>query len=206
MSGQSTDSDQAHRKEVRDGDPQVLLGRRRAYLALLILLAISLIAAVLVAIAGYVGLAEICFLASYVFAAFFLSRFLNVVRKTLGYSTFTLACLLIVVLLIPFINLLIVAIVDRQVLDAIRQKDARSHGHEPPTISLAKPELSSLAVFSLVLCPLPYIGLPMAIWGVRKISRSDGRLYGRTLAWVSVVANSAVLLLMLTAVAQMSCR
>jgi len=54
-------------------------------------------------------------------------------------------------------------------------------------------QLSSVAVFSLVLCLLPYIGLPMAIASARKISKSDGRLYGKTLAWVSVVVNSLLL-------------
>ena len=52
------------------------------------------------------------------------------------------------------------------------------------------PQLSSLAVYSLVLCLLPYIGLPMAVAALRRIARSEGRLYGRKLAWASIVINS----------------
>lgn len=58
-------------------------------------------------------------------------------------------------------------------------------------------ELSSLAVFSLVLCLLPPVGLPMAIASVHKISKSDGHLYGKTLAWISVTINGLMLAMMI---------
>lgn len=61
-------------------------------------------------------------------------------------------------------------------------------GRRPP------PQLSSMAVYSLVLCLLPYIGLPLAISSLRRIAKSDGRLYGRRLAWASVIINVLCLL------------
>lgn len=58
-------------------------------------------------------------------------------------------------------------------------------------------QLSTLAVFSLVLFPIPIIGLPMAVAAMRKISRSDGHISGRTLAIISLVINSIMLLMWL---------
>jgi len=59
------------------------------------------------------------------------------------------------------------------------------------------PQLSSMAVYSLVLCLLPYLGLPLAIGALRRIARSEGRLYGRQLAWASVIINVLSLGIML---------
>jgi len=58
-------------------------------------------------------------------------------------------------------------------------------------------ELSRLAMYSLLLSWLPIIGLPMAIAAVRKISKSKGVLYGKKLAWVSVVINALLLGMMI---------
>ena len=66
----------------------------------------------------------------------------------------------------------------------------RPHGVGPP-------QLSSMAVYSLVLCLLPYLGLPLAIGALRRIARSEGRLYGRKLAWAAVVVNVLCLGIML---------
>jgi len=60
-----------------------------------------------------------------------------------------------------------------------------------------QPQLSSMAVYSLVLCLLPYLGLPLAIGALRRIARSEGRLYGRKLAWAAVVVNVLCLGIML---------
>ena len=57
------------------------------------------------------------------------------------------------------------------------------------------PELSAMAVLSLLLWPLPYFGLPLAIISIVRISKSKGRLYGRMLAWISVVLNALLLVL-----------
>ncbi|HUU84618.1 MAG TPA: hypothetical protein VM243_14055, partial [Phycisphaerae bacterium] len=57
-------------------------------------------------------------------------------------------------------------------------------------------QLSSLAVWSLILCLFPYLGLAMAIWAVRTIRRSEGRLYGKKLAWASVLVNVLLLAVM----------
>lgn len=54
----------------------------------------------------------------------------------------------------------------------------------------------TLAVFSLVVCFVPFIGLPMAICAVRNSANSDGR--GKKCAWVSVVINAAILVLGIT--------
>ncbi len=62
------------------------------------------------------------------------------------------------------------------------------------------PVLSSLAVYSLILCLLPYLGLPMAIGALRRIAHSDGRLYGRKLAWASVIVNVLSLLFTLAVI------
>ena len=56
--------------------------------------------------------------------------------------------------------------------------------------TLPPPQLSSLAVYSLLLFLLPYVGLPMAFYALRRIAASEGRLYGRKLAWAAVVVNS----------------
>lgn len=115
----------------------------------------------------------------------FLVLFNSVAKRVLSYSGGTLVGISLVILFIPFFSLLTIAIVDRKVYDAIREKETPS--------GQIKRQLSSLAVFSLVLCLLPYVGLPMAIAAVRRISRSEGRLGGKTLAWISVVVNSLLL-------------
>jgi len=61
----------------------------------------------------------------------------------------------------------------------------RPRGAVPPQLS------------SMVLCLLPYLGLPLAIGALRRIARSEGRLYGRQLAWASVIINVLSLGIML---------
>jgi len=70
----------------------------------------------------------------------------------------------------------------------------RMHDYDNPSTGnlprgAVQPQLSSLAVYSLVLCVLPYLGLPLAIGALRRIAQSEGRLYGRKLAWASIIAN-----------------
>ncbi len=136
---------------------------------------------------------NIGFLANLVLGGIFLTIFVTVVQRVLGYSTVTLLGLSLVILFVPFLSLLLIAIVDRKVYDAIRQGE--------PLQSPIRPQLSSLAVCSLVLCLLPYIGLPMAIYAVRRITHSNGRLYGEKCASVSVVVNAAFLLFMIVGIA-----
>jgi len=62
----------------------------------------------------------------------------------------------------------------------------------------SKRRLSSLAVFSLLLCFFPYFGFPMALLSLRRIAKSESRLYGRTLAWISLVINGVFLVLLLS--------
>jgi hypothetical protein len=70
-----------------------------------------------------------------------------------------------------------------------RMQDYDSPSPGNPPRGTVRPQLSSMAVYSLVLCLLPYLGLPLAIGALRRIARSEGRLYGRPLAWASVVVN-----------------
>ena len=140
-------------------------------------------------IAGFVFGVKGAFIINLLIGIVFLALFNSVARQALGYSTDTLIGISLVILFIPFFSLLTIAIVDRKVYDVIRQKQLPS--------GEIKRQLSSLAVFSLVLCLLPYVGLPMAIVSVRKISKSEGRLYGKTLAWISVVVNSLLLAMMI---------
>jgi hypothetical protein len=65
--------------------------------------------------------------------------------------------------------------------------DSSPPGNRPR--EAVRPQLSSMAVYSLVLCLLPYLGLPLAIGALRRIARSEGRLYGRQLAWAAVFLN-----------------
>lgn len=118
--------------------------------------------------------------------AIFLSLYLPVAKRVLNPSDYSVTGIFIGTLLFPLFGW---AYADRKIYDAIRQKAS--------PLTSAKPQLISLAVFSLVLCLLPYAGLPMAICAVRRIGRSNGQLYGKKLAWVSVIINAAVLALMI---------
>ena len=140
-------------------------------------------------IAGSLFGAEGAFAINLVIGIVFLALFNAVAKRVLGYSGGTLVGISLVILFIPFFSLLTIAVVDRKVYDTIKETQA------PP--GEIKRQLSSLAVFSLVLCLLPCVGLPMAIASVRKISKSEGRLYGKTLAWVSVVINGLLLAMMI---------
>ena len=125
----------------------------------------------------------------------FLAIFINVARLVLGYSWGNLAGIALI-MFIPFVSLLAVMYVDRKIYTVIKG------ALEPPSKIKQQSgqivrQLSSLAVFSLVLCPIPFIGLPMALAAVRKISRSNGHLYGKTLAWISVVVNGLLLGMMI---------
>ena len=125
----------------------------------------------------------------------FLAIFINVARLVLGYSWGNLAGIALI-MFIPFVSLLTVMYVDRRIYAVVKGVQ------EPPSQINQQSgqiirQLSSLAVFSLVLCPIPFIGLPMAIVAVRKISRSNECLYGKTLARISVVVNGLLLGMMI---------
>jgi hypothetical protein len=119
----------------------------------------------------------------------FLSRFNPIVKRVLGYSGGTLVGISLVILFIPLFSVITILIVDHKIYDTIRAKQTPS--------GEIKCHLSSLAVCSLVLCLFPLIGLPLAIVAVHKISKSDGHLYGKTLAWISVVINGLLLAMVL---------
>lgn len=63
-----------------------------------------------------------------------------------------------------------------------------------PGASGVKRRFCVWGLFSFLLILLPYIGLPLGIVGLIKISKSNGMLYGKTLAWIAVVLNSLALL------------
>jgi hypothetical protein len=161
--------------------------RRTIYLLVFLFTIAGNIAGAILAEKGVINssIFEVNFLMGIVFLAFFAW----VAKGVLKYSTGTLVGMSLVILFIPFISILMIAIIDRKIYDAIKQK-------ETPT-GQVKRQISSLAVFSLVFCFLPYVGLPMAICAVRKISKSEGRLSGKELAWVSIGVNCFLLAMMI---------
>ena len=118
--------------------------------------------------------------------AIFLSLYFPVAKRVLNPSDYSIVGIFSGTLFFPLLGW---AYADNKIDNAIRQREA-------PATS-AKPQFCSLAIFSLVLFLLPYVGLPMAICAVRKIAHSDGRLYGKKFAWVSVVVNALLLALMI---------
>jgi len=84
-----------------------------------------------------------------------------------------------------------------EVIDAAKIELWKRQVDTPPP---QPPQLSSLAVYSLFLFLLPYVGLPMAIAALRRIARSEGRLYGRKLAWAAVAVNALGLLVILAGI------
>lgn len=161
--------------------------RRRIYLSILLLMFAGNILGIV--IGGGIG----SFAVNFFLGVIFLILFNNVANQVLDYSGGKLIVISFVILFIPFVSLLTIVIVDREIYDALKEKEE--------LLGKIKPQLSSMAVFSLVLCLLlPFIGFPMAIDAVRKISKSEGRLYGKTLAWISIIVNGLILALIIIAI------
>jgi hypothetical protein len=113
----------------------------------------------------------------------FLIFFLRTAKMVGGYSTLELIGIGIGAF-IPVISLIVLGIVDVKLYKSIRGVDGKT------TPSYGGPrEFSSMSLYSLLLVAFPYIGLPLAFFAIRRISNSQGRLYGRKLAIISLTLN-----------------
>lgn len=120
---------------------------------------------------------------------FFLIHFLSSVKCILGYSTGKRVAIGIGIF-IPLVSFVILAWLDYEMYHRIRKIE------RPVTPGYQGPKsFCSMGLYSLLLFPFPYAGLPLAIWAMRRIKKSDGRLYGRKLAVISLAVNAFFLLI-----------
>jgi len=120
-----------------------------------------------------------------IFGMAFLFFFLTSAKNIFGYGIGDIV-LIGIGLFIPFLGALVLAIMDGRIYQAIKRKEYPD-----------KPQFCSLVIYSLILFLLPVIGLPLAIISIRKRSKSNGLLYGKTLAWISLVLNAVPLFILL---------
>lgn len=118
--------------------------------------------------------------------AAFLYFFLSTAKTVGEYSTWALVGIGLG-LFIPGVSIIILLIVDTKLYQSIRDADGAAHPDRGPR------EFCSMGLYSLILFLFPYIGLPLAYFALRRISRSEGRLYGKTLAVISLVLNALML-------------
>jgi len=105
-------------------------------------------------------------------------------RRTLSYSIPKIS-IVILSWLTGFIGLLLFAIIDSKISNAIRshKKGSRSKSY-----------LSPYCYWSLLLAlPMPYLGLPISILAIRDVSR-NGNKKGKMLAWIGLTLNTLMLL------------
>ncbi len=149
--------------------------RRARYLALFILMiACNVMLVIAGNIHGFLIGKSLLIPISLVVGILFLIIFDSVAKQVLGYSTGMLIFISFIILFIPFASLITIAIVDNKIYAAIKGRQ--------DNIGMAKRQLCSLAIFSILLFILPVIGLPLAALAIRRISKSEGQLYGKTLA------------------------
>jgi hypothetical protein len=109
----------------------------------------------------------------------------RVAKKVLQWSNARLN-LLFFLIVVPLGSSIFILIVDRKIYNKIL--DLRISSGEIST------RLSSSAVWSLLLFLFPYIGLPLSIYSLRAIRRSQGRLRGEALAWIALAINGLMML------------
>lgn len=124
----------------------------------------------------------------FIFWIAFLLFFLTSIKKVFGYGIGDLV-LIGIGLLIPILGALVLAIMDGMLYKAIRRKEYPD-----------KPQFCPLVVYSFILCFCPVIGFPFAIICLRKIYKSNGLLYGKTLAWISLILNAILLSFLILAI------
>ena len=95
-----------------------------------------------------------------------------------------------VLLLIPSVGLITLLLVDFWTADTVE----RGRGEA------AKPKLSRLSYWSLIMAWLPVIGLPMAAIALWQIASSRGMLTGRGLAIAGFIVNAVFTLLIAAAI------
>ena len=123
----------------------------------------------------------LCIVLFYVF-------FLSTVKLVKGYSTGVMI-LIGVALFVPIISIFVLLRLDSDMFKRI-------HAYENPD-ALAddgKRRLCRWALYSFLLLVVPGVGLLLGVIALVAISKSGGRLYGKTLAWISVVISSMILL------------
>ncbi len=118
----------------------------------------------------------------------FMIYFFATARLVKGYSAVKIVFLCLG-LFIPLVSLIVLVCVDSSLYKAIKEREGLGRPPEE-----AKRRFCSWGLYSFLLIPLPLIGLPLGIVGLVKISKSEGKLYGKTLAWIAVVLNSLLLL------------
>jgi len=163
------------------------LDRRRTAYYVLILCENPLAIAVQLVHAPPVVTVVLCLLAVGSFAAF-LWVFLKTARLA-GLSVLALVPIALL-LLIPGVGLVTLMVVDFHIADTV------DRGVAPA----ARPRLSRLSYWSLIMAWLPIIGLPMAAVAVWQTSASRGMLTGRGLAIAGLVVNTLVAIVIVAAI------
>lgn len=93
-------------------------------------------------------------------------------------------------LFVPVVSLIILFYVDRDLYKRIRDRE------NPGGLTAnSKRRFCSWGLYSFLLILIPFIGLPLGVVALVKISKSEGMLYGKILAWVAVAGNAIMLLL-----------
>jgi len=95
-----------------------------------------------------------------------------------------------VLLLIPVIGLVTLMVVDFHIADTVDRALAPA----------AKPRLSRLSYWCLIMAWLPALGLPMAVVALWQIRMSRGMLTGRGLAIAGLVVNTLFAILIVAAI------
>ncbi len=156
--------------------------QRRVYLAVFIaMIAVSIGWAIHGGVVGFIVHLGLSIL--------FLLLFLRVTRLVLGYSAALLTVIALVILFVPFLSLLVIAILDWKIYGKMLPRLA--------AVSSTKPQLCSLAIAALVFSVFPPIGFPASICALRDISKSKGKLYGKKCAWVALIISGALLSLII---------
>ena len=120
--------------------------------------------------------------------ALFIVYFLMTVKLVKGYSTVVLT-MIGLGLFAPFISIILLLYMDSDMFKRII-------AYENPD-ALADDggrRLCRWALYSFLLLVVPGVGLLLGVIALVSISKSGGRLYGKTLAWISVVLSSIILL------------
>ena len=131
------------------------------------------------------ALVTTCWTTASVSLLLFLFFFLTAIRKLRGYGMGTLF-IMTLGLVIPILTLLILLSADLDIYSSIVQKKLNS--------GQLKRAVSPLSIYSLLFSYFPIIGLPMVFFAFREISKSEGKLYGITLACISMAINLLVIL------------
>ena len=157
-----------------DFDLALAKKRRKLYLIFFVLMVISNV----VTMGHPAGL-----LFYFPFLIAFMCYFLSTAKLVLGYSTGKLVAMG-VGLFIPVVSLIILLCIDTTLYKEIREREHPVGQGQGPR------EFCSMGLYAFLLTPIPIIGLPLAILAMRRIKKSEGRLYGNVLALISLIFNA----------------